>query len=152
MYSDTGTRQALRAPLLRGASVLRCDSRSPGGRARGKRGARESSHRLSDGVGTNGVLTEGGSGQALFRCRSATNLLHSAILFECACHKQHPCCHILLRFPMNIYHGKSRHLCDDPGCPDPVWKLSKPDIVPRGARPSDSPPAPVGSCTAPDPA
>ena len=26
--------------------------------------------------------------------------------------------------PVKVDYGKSRHLCDDPVCPDPVWKLS----------------------------
>ena len=28
-------------------------------------------------------------------------------------------------FPMKDDYGESRHFCDDPVCPDPVWKLSK---------------------------
>ena len=25
---------------------------------------------------------------------------------------------------MKVYYGELRHFCDDPVCPDPVWKLS----------------------------
>ena len=25
---------------------------------------------------------------------------------------------------MKVDYGTSRHFCDDPACPDPVWKLS----------------------------
>ena len=32
--------------------------------------------------------------------------------------------HMLPHFPLNVDYGESRHLCDDPGCPDPVQKLS----------------------------
>ena len=34
------------------------------------------------------------------------------------------CFHMLPHFAMKVDYGKSRHLCDDPACPDPVWKLS----------------------------
>ena len=27
-------------------------------------------------------------------------------------------------FPMKVHYGKLRRFCDDPVCPDPVWKLS----------------------------
>ena len=32
--------------------------------------------------------------------------------------------HVCTPFPMNADYGRSRHFCDDPVCPDPVWKLS----------------------------
>ena len=45
------------------------------------------------------------------------------------------CCHMLnivatLRphFPLEVHGGELRHFfCDDPVCPDPVWKLASPD-------------------------
>ena len=33
-------------------------------------------------------------------------------------------CHLLYNFATNFDYGKWRHFCDDPVCPDPVWKLS----------------------------
>ena len=44
------------------------------------------------------------------------------------CRKYHTCSHSLprfaTRFRMKVDYGKLRHFCDDPVCPDPVWKLS----------------------------
>ena len=31
----------------------------------------------------------------------------------------------MLHVAMTIAYGKLRHLCDDPVCPDPVWKPSR---------------------------
>ena len=53
-----------------------------------------------------------------------TNPLHFAIV----CFKV-TCCHMLRtfcpHFPMNVHYRESRHFCEDPICPDPVWKLSR---------------------------
>ena len=43
---------------------------------------------------------------------SAHALPHFATSFFC------------LRFAMQVDYGELRHFCDDPVCPDPVWKLS----------------------------
>ena len=31
---------------------------------------------------------------------------------------------VLFKIAMTFDHGKPPHFCDDPVCPDPVWKLS----------------------------
>ena len=33
-------------------------------------------------------------------------------------------CRTLPHFAVKVDYGKLRHFCDDPVCPDPVWKLS----------------------------
>ena len=49
-------------------------------------------------------------------------------------HKSPTCCHVVCfkrtlvatfcsHFPVKARQGESRHFCDDPVCPDPVWKL-----------------------------
>ena len=59
--------------------------------------------------------------------KSATNIILSSLLFRYT-HilPQIPyiCVTNTMRVAMNKYYGKLRHFCDDPGCPDPVWKLS----------------------------
>ena len=32
---------------------------------------------------------------------------------------------MLTHFSINVYCGKLRHFCDDPVCPDSIWKLSR---------------------------
>lgn len=79
------------------------------------------------------------TGQTGFHGRAA-NPLHFAICcFNCArvATFHHilshfgTCCHVLsyvvsfcTHVPVKIHSGELRHLCDDPVCPDPVWKLS----------------------------
>ena len=46
-------------------------------------------------------------------CRSCFMCAHVAIV-----------CHISQNVPMNVDYGELRHFCDDPVCPDHVWKLS----------------------------
>ena len=46
------------------------------------------------------------------------------------------CCHILFTFFMKVHDGKLRRFCDDPVCPDPVWKLSSDAPPTRSALPS----------------
>ena len=72
-------------------------------------------HRLPDGVGTNGVSQKG---------RIPPTCCHS-LCVKCACSYVATCCNRLPYFPMKVDEGKSRHFCDDPVCPDPVWKPSR---------------------------
>ena len=48
------------------------------------------------------------------------------ICFQCA--RVATCCHIFVTFwphiPATIHYGEWRRFCNDPVCPDPVWKLS----------------------------
>ena len=49
---------------------------------------------------------------------------HSLPHFVISCHSVlfiATCCP---HFPVKIHQGALRHCCDDPVCPDPVWKLS----------------------------
>ena len=46
------------------------------------------------------------------------------ILYSCATNTIHFATNTI-RFATNIDYGKLRHFCDDPVCPDPVWKLSR---------------------------
>ena len=75
------------------------------------------SHWLPDGVGTNGVFTEGPQIQY---CLSYL-ALNAHVLPHCAIF-----CHMLLTFSHDnsSYCREVRHFCDDPVCSDPVWKLS----------------------------
>ena len=59
-----------------------------------------------------------GSGQTGLSRKGHTFVLSALILPHVIC------CHMLMYFPMNIDYLELRHFSDDPGCPDPVWKLS----------------------------
>ena len=61
------------------------------------------------------------------KCHNAHVFCHS--LFKCAHFARNTIhvvavCHILQHLMMTIDHGELRHFCDDPVCPDTVWKLS----------------------------
>ena len=40
-----------------------------------------------------------------------------------ACHEDHTCRHLMSHVATSVDYWKLRHFCDDPVCPDPVWKL-----------------------------
>ena len=68
------------------------------------------SHRLPDGVGTNGFSTEGSQ-------------IHNILLYVVSS------AHMSPHLPTTVDYGESRHFCDDPVCPDPIWKLPKKGAV-----------------------
>ena len=74
---------------------------------------------LPDGVGTNDLFTEGPRihhivTYLIYAVLSASIWPHVAIFVTC--------CYVFPRFPMRVAYGKLRLICDDPVCPDPVWK------------------------------
>ena len=83
----------------------------------------EGHHRPRDGVGTSGVFTEGPRISHIlpYDALSAHALPHFLPWFATCCS----------HFPMNVDYGELRQFCDDPDdpvCPDPVWKLSRPVV------------------------
>ena len=76
-------------------------------------------HRLPGGVGTNGVFTEGPHiSYMLTYFTSSAYICHMLQYFVSVC----------LHFPMIVDYRELRHFCDDPICPDHVWKLSRDEL------------------------